>query len=322
MSQVPRFYEEAGQGISIIVGDGKIRLEFRQSDSMMPVTRAFLTNAGATEDVSAAIEVIISSKVLMGGPKVFRISDLASCLALEQVQPNLTLDEYVQPYPTMVVELPEAYTKARRIENGSSPLGVFLHWQKDEYLLYNVPFSSGMSVVGSITTVNGKVLEDCLVSNKITEYTPDEHYEASEKEVVHLAARVAINSMLLLMQQGCKRLGADNKAYEEKLRSHLAKAQKRKQGVKDAQERLRQLPIYYGFAQEIQLFREEREDFPAQSDTHSGVIVRPHWRRGHFRMQPFGQGRSERKRIFVSPFLINRHLLAGNESTTRVTYNL
>ena len=36
-----------------------------------------------------------------------------------------------------------------------------------------------------------------------------------------------------------------------------------------------------------------------------GVSVAPHWRRGHFRMQPHGPGWQERKLIFVAPVLIH-----------------
>jgi hypothetical protein len=37
----------------------------------------------------------------------------------------------------------------------------------------------------------------------------------------------------------------------------------------------------------------------------SGHSVRPHWRRGHFRMQPFGPAASQRKLIFVMPVLVH-----------------
>ncbi|TFW34621.1 hypothetical protein [Massilia horti] len=43
----------------------------------------------------------------------------------------------------------------------------------------------------------------------------------------------------------------------------------------------------------------------------SGAGVAPHWRRGHFRMQPVGPGRQERKLIFVAPVLINAERFNG-----------
>jgi hypothetical protein len=42
-----------------------------------------------------------------------------------------------------------------------------------------------------------------------------------------------------------------------------------------------------------------------------GSAVAPHWRRGHFRMQPFGAGNQQRKLIFVAPALIHAEQLQG-----------
>jgi hypothetical protein len=42
-----------------------------------------------------------------------------------------------------------------------------------------------------------------------------------------------------------------------------------------------------------------------------GGAMAPHWRRGHFRMQPCGPGRRERKLIFVAPVLIHAEQLQG-----------
>lgn len=48
------------------------------------------------------------------------------------------------------------------------------------------------------------------------------------------------------------------------------------------------------------------ETLPAQATScGGGSAVAPHWRRGHFRMQPCGPGWQERKLIFVAPVLIH-----------------
>ena len=54
------------------------------------------------------------------------------------------------------------------------------------------------------------------------------------------------------------------------------------------------------------------ETLPAQATScGGGSAVAPHWRRGHFRMQPCGPGWQERKLIFVAPVLINAEHLQG-----------
>jgi hypothetical protein len=54
------------------------------------------------------------------------------------------------------------------------------------------------------------------------------------------------------------------------------------------------------------------DDLPHEVATpeHEGTVA-PHWRRGHFRMQPFGPGKVERKLIFVAPMLIHASQLQG-----------
>lgn len=44
---------------------------------------------------------------------------------------------------------------------------------------------------------------------------------------------------------------------------------------------------------------------PSASESVAGSGVAPHWRRGHFRMQPFGAGNQQRKLIFVAPTLVH-----------------
>ena len=43
-----------------------------------------------------------------------------------------------------------------------------------------------------------------------------------------------------------------------------------------------------------------------------GHSVSPHWRRGHFRMQPFGPAASQRKLIFVMPMIVRADRLSGD----------
>jgi hypothetical protein len=65
---------------------------------------------------------------------------------------------------------------------------------------------------------------------------------------------------------------------------------------------LRTAPVRYAFAQEITLFHLET----AETDSgRGGWTVTPHWRKGHWRWQPCGPGRSERQRIAIPSVLVN-----------------
>ena len=55
----------------------------------------------------------------------------------------------------------------------------------------------------------------------------------------------------------------------------------------------------------------EEHDVERGGATGAGGEVRPHWRRGHFRMQAHGPGFSQRKLIFVMPMLVRADRLVG-----------
>lgn len=56
---------------------------------------------------------------------------------------------------------------------------------------------------------------------------------------------------------------------------------------------------------------------PDASEGVAGTGVAPHWRRGHFRMQPFGAGNQQRKLIFVAPVLVHAEQLQGDVPVPR-----
>ncbi len=61
------------------------------------------------------------------------------------------------------------------------------------------------------------------------------------------------------------------------------------------------------------------ESRPSQATScGGGASVAPHWRRGHFRMQPHGPGWQERKLIFVAPVLIHADQMQGELPAPKV----
>lgn len=52
-----------------------------------------------------------------------------------------------------------------------------------------------------------------------------------------------------------------------------------------------------------------KAEYADDSTGHSGVVVSPHFRRGHWRKQRHGEGRKLTKTIWIAPQVINKHLL-------------
>jgi hypothetical protein len=81
------------------------------------------------------------------------------------------------------------------------------------------------------------------------------------------------------------------------------------------------MPVRYAFAQEVTLYHKAQAT--GQHGTgEGGWTVSPHWRRGHWRWQPYGLGRSERRRVAIPSILVNAHLFAGAPSDTVTTYRV
>src|ERR1700730_15017311 len=61
---------------------------------------------------SSVIEGYTMSKMLSEGPKVFCF-DALTCEALENFDLSVSTADYLQPFPSVVIELPQDYTKKR-----------------------------------------------------------------------------------------------------------------------------------------------------------------------------------------------------------------
>lgn len=54
----------------------------------------------------------------------------------------------------------------------------------------------------------------------------------------------------------------------------------------------------------------------------TGRSVKTHWRRGHFRMQPYGEGRQQRKLIHIAPVLVNASQLGSGQTVESPKYHV
>jgi len=305
---------------------------FEQHATRSPAVRemaGFLNAVWQDGGVTAVEEVYVTSHLVAEGPKVFRPS-AAECEALENVDPRVSVSEYAQPFPTMAVELPGAYRARQAVpmldtrtgrEDQAFPVAVILRHEPGLPALFtSVLWSGGLSVVRALHHFGGlATIADILHAG---EPPPGGSMPVSEREqwLTDRIACVAVNAMLLLTQYGHQRLGRDSESYAARLERHLKLAQKRRGDTTRPARELRLLPVVYGFAQTVTLC-DRQGALPAGDGTGVGSwTVAPHWRRGHFRMQPVGPGRTERRLTFIRPVLVHREKLRGTEARTSATY--
>ena len=126
---------------------------------------------------------------------------------------------------------------------------------------------------------------------------------AADKSEIHLSMHAAVSYVVrLFLYMGLKQARmTPHSEYDEMLR-RAAGLEERKR----AKLLQRSASLYNGI-----LVGPESLP-PSPSESVSGGGVAPHWRRGHFRMQPFGTGNQQRKLIFIAPTLIHVEQLQGD----------
>ena len=247
-----------------------------------------------------------SSKSLAYGPKII-FPSVEQCNALEHVDINVPMDDYRQPFPVFIMELPEDY-RGEVAERYSAECPRFLqtlHDQRNGRVLMtfdvDADWSNGYSVVyGSDVTIEESLRQDGL---------EDSHPGFKKRSIL---LRIAINMGLLLTRFGAKDCGPiDATAYEKQRRNSQSKNRKKADRAKAL---LASTMNVIEFEQDVEFLT--KRSTSVANPMANGAMKSPHWRRGHFRQQVCGVGRSERKLTFIKPCLINGQLFCGDLADT------
>jgi hypothetical protein len=252
------------------------------------------------------------SKLHAVGPKVLRPT-FNMCLALEQVDINLPFEDYAQPYEALIIAFPQEWQKYACAKFGveKAPELVTAVYFKGGVLLHTwfTKHDSLCSVVANRPEFN--TMEDAL---RIA-YVPDKErglwnrvaFEKPHYELSILVQRLTLNFCLLATHVGTKEVGWLQP--KERVRHERMRERDPRRAMFMAGDIMQ-----IGLAQEIKLYQEVTLRAPRDgSGTHASPP--PHWRRGHWRNQPYGPRNSLRKRkllkaVFVRPFGYNGPPLA------------
>src|SRR5439155_10347019 len=77
-----------------------------------PLLAAEMAKAVFTMGASSCIESYVMSRMLSEGRKVFTF-DALTCEALENFDLSVSTADYLQPFPTVIIDLPPDYTQKR-----------------------------------------------------------------------------------------------------------------------------------------------------------------------------------------------------------------
>lgn len=326
-----QFYKELHKFNCFRIGEDGCSLFLELKNGMSMPHADLVRMLQGKREAATWIAIYMASRTVFEGPRVFRPS-IADCVAMENINPNISLNEYVQPYPVMVVEYPREYSEKRIVVGESITSATLVRYRPIMTMITCNRDKDGNvgSIWTSTITSSGAELTQGLskeyhsdiskglnvLVSETNSWSPDTIYTMDEKKLGLNCARIAINSMLLMSMFGCKPAGTDNDRYLARLERQLSKQKDRKKAA-DLRTEIKSIPRIYSLDQSIKLRKTERSKNDHEP---TGRIVSPHWRRGHIRMQACGPNASEHKKIFIAPVLVNAHLFGGDWSDTQVTY--
>jgi hypothetical protein len=235
---------------------------------------------------------------LVDGPKCFKPTP-DQCAALENVEVRLTLDDYQQPYPAILIELPASYAPF---------YGVIVYRKAD---MLNCVLRSPRGEHDIVTTVGvsnrGEPIEKSLLR-----FDPD---CCDDSKAAARALRVAVNSCLALANWPI--VSALMYPHEAESDKFLSRHAKNEDSQRRAAERLSLAVTRLSFEQDIAFHHVEGGHDPS---TPTGRQVTTHWRRGHWAMLACGAGRTERRLTFRKATLVRADLFTGDAANTTVSY--
>jgi hypothetical protein len=287
-----------------------------------------MAKAVFTMGASSCTESFVMSRTLAEGPKVFAFSDALTCEALENFDLSVSTADYLQPFPSVVIELPDDYTKKRVVpfEEGSHAPDFLIvrHEPEAGCVLVSMHLTSHQVLTRLLKLDSAWTLEEMWEKGKRMWQATDTLGMTAEEAVLGSAlSKLALNVCLMATAYGVKCLGPANPSHYERLKRFAKLARKRgREQQEKAELDVRIMPVRYTFAQEVTLYRRETGEVRSEVNGGGGWTVSPHWRRGHWRSQPFGPGRQERRRVAISSVLVNGHLFAGSPVDTVATYRV
>ena len=231
---------------------------------------------------------------LADGPKVFRPT-LVQCQALEHVEVRLNFEDYAQPYPAILIDLPKS--------DDYAPFTNVICFKSENLIIFSLNTPEHVEdIVTCINRYNGRgTLEESF-----------QRYDGDcdmFQQPASRALRIAANSCLALVGHET----ATGYLFPKDVESDRRLAQEQTERGERARERLPLHAMLVAFKREVVLHKTEG-GHPSGDPT--GREVGCHWRRGHYAMQPYGPGSSLRKRILRLPVLVREDKFLGDLSDT------
>jgi hypothetical protein len=271
-----------------------VRVDMLEGSSFRPVILQDTWLKAAMNTGADVIGLWTTSIWLADGPKVFRPT-IMQCQAMENIEVRLNFEDYEQPYPAMMIDLPEG--------GDYEPFTDVTCCKTENLIVFNLRSRGN---INDITTTISRYAGRGVIEESFQRY--DESCAELQKSAARVL-RVAANSCLALVghETATGYLFPQEVERDRKLAGELTERGERARG---------RLPLHVtlvAFHRDVVLHKTEGGHSGGDS---TGREVGCHWRRGHYAMQPYGEGRSLRKRILRKPVLIRGDKFLGDVADT------
>lgn len=287
------------------------------------------------------------AKALADGPKIFRPTP-EQCEALENAEARYSFSDYKQPFPVIILEIPQHYREILKAKYGTEDAPKFVlvnHDDKNKFIAVSA-FYSKSNIITHITPDREeyKTIEDSLTKNRerrqdSVSMTPEGQFvipgnpelqnsSEAEFDAAENVQRLAVNFAMMMSLYTVKIAGpldpAKFKEWEYEARA-VRRGGEPTNRAKEAQIKLAAALHVIEFEQHVEFYDEIEEPV----EVGQGVDIeqlhkspRSHWRRGHFVNQPCGVGNLGRKMIFRKPILVRAKYFLGDIKDSSVTYTM
>lgn len=303
-------------------------------------TAAMLLRKYGFSDSTTSMYLLSVSQLVANGPKIFRPT-FDQCLALENTEINIPIEYYQQPYPTVLIDIPKEYRERIRSVYGvaKAPSYVICYRHECGHIVVTAWFGDEDIIVNSISPRKQfSSIEESIVCNRQsldnknvmgitvggegeTEKREMKHGSDPEFGVAELVQRLGIN-FSIMMTMFKMRVGDPINTTRDRFEKQTRIAANPKADPEDRQ-RARKLLTSIVFLTEFEQkidFYDVEDERPTRHPNTTDIEVRPHCRKGHWRLQHFGTGNAQTKVIFIKPVLVRKDRFVGDLANTSVTY--
>ena len=234
-------------------------------DSAAPPIALEMAKAVFTMGASSCTESYVMSRTLAEGPKVFAF-DALTCEALENFDLSVSTADYLQSFPSVVIELPDDYTKKRVVpfDAGSHAPDFMIvrHEPEAGCVLVTMHLTSHQALTRLLKLDPAWTLEEMWDKGKRAWDARDTLGMTPEEAALGSSlTKLALKVCLMATAYGVKCLGPANPSHHERLKRYAKLARKRgREQQEKADLEVRLVPMRYGFAQEVTLYRREAGD--------------------------------------------------------------